>query len=310
MWITIHIYYSGDRDHLIRTGIKPIVDMVIRRNYATQYFWVRNSERGRNIRLRFHMDDPNERIRIESVVKDHLGDFFKKNPSRRKTNSIIPEDDLMENDTIVIGDYEPEITRYGGALGMVLAEKQFQLSSDVVIRALLENLELNTLKRLKLSVQLQLGLVFGLGLKKDEIIHFFRDVHTTRWKKVPDIFYKELGIYHKLPERRLKVEKYFSEHDLTISDFIEQTNSRIELRDYNKGDWMSDWLIGMEEIGDQLLILNKNRQLVKKKSWSKYSNDLWPLYESLCHMTHNRMGTRNLSEGLLALTIADTLSMG
>lgn len=147
-WSAVHVHYHQPQDNLLADGIAPAV--VAARSHASRWFFLRYWERGPHIRLRFRYDDGNGEAALQSV-RAALEAYIARHPS---TSSLSPErlaavllglarlegtDGTaipIADNTVVAWPYEPEGAKYGGPLGIDVAEELFERSSDAVIETL------------------------------------------------------------------------------------------------------------------------------------------------------------------------------
>ncbi|MDB4950868.1 MAG: lantibiotic biosynthesis protein [Gemmatimonadetes bacterium] len=137
-WLSEYLFlreniYGGDCDAIVRDAVEPFVRACAERGWADRWFFIRYSERGFHVRLRFH----GERDVLEREVRPAL---------RRHLAALYP--DLQEGYPEPIGSggegvthvaeavYEPETERYGGPDGVLLAEELFHRSSEAALALL------------------------------------------------------------------------------------------------------------------------------------------------------------------------------
>ena len=115
-WLSAHIFFNGDLydkecDRVILESVAPFVQVCRKNQWITRYFFVRYGENGPHVRLRLH----GAQDILEHEVKPLL---------------------IAEREAplrILWISYEPEVGRYGGPDGMILAESFFHYSSEISI---------------------------------------------------------------------------------------------------------------------------------------------------------------------------------
>src|SRR5256885_4865449 len=155
VWSTCCIYYQELPDMLLIQTILPIVQAVFQGKWARHYFFIRYSDKnGPHIRLRFKGKPENMKKMITPLLQKTF-------PSCR----FIP--------------YIPELNRYGGKTGMLLAQELFEASSNAILSFLAENEDPNYERSLGFSLQLNMSMVHALGIQKNEAIAFFDHISAS-----------------------------------------------------------------------------------------------------------------------------------
>ncbi|HEY1835587.1 MAG TPA: thiopeptide-type bacteriocin biosynthesis protein [Candidatus Saccharimonadales bacterium] len=148
-WLSCYIYDDVSLDSLLAGKVRPLVDEVLQKGWAKQFFFIRYLDRkGKHVRLRFK----GEQQIFESMLE----------PLLQKT--------FIE---IRFVSYRPEVARYGGHVGVVTAEQLFEASSAVVLSFLDEQHGVSYGKSLGFALQMNVGTAHALGMSKAEVINFF-----------------------------------------------------------------------------------------------------------------------------------------
>jgi thiopeptide-type bacteriocin biosynthesis protein len=117
-WLYVKLYTGAAiLDQLLHDMVQPLVDGVFRTGAADRWFFIRYGDPHWHLRLRFH----GAPARLDGEVLPAL---------RAATAPLLTEGRLSR---IQYDTYEPEIERYGGPEGMVLAERLFQADSEAVL---------------------------------------------------------------------------------------------------------------------------------------------------------------------------------
>src|SRR5215813_4445386 len=124
-WLYVKLYTgSATADRVLRELVKPLVKQIQKTGDANRWFFIRLSDPDFHLRLRFHGEPDRLRVRVQPLFKDALAPFIADNRIWRE-----------QYDT-----YEPEVERYGGAVGVSLSERLFQIDSEAVLE-LIDRLE-------------------------------------------------------------------------------------------------------------------------------------------------------------------------
>jgi Lantibiotic dehydratase, C terminus./Lantibiotic dehydratase, N terminus. len=124
-WLYAKLYTgNATADYVLREVIGPLTTEVLQSRAADQWFFIRYGDPDWHLRLRFHGNP--ERLR---------GDVM---PAIEAAATLLLKDGRLAR--VQFDTYEREVERYGGAEGIVLAERIFQADSEAVLE-IIENLE-------------------------------------------------------------------------------------------------------------------------------------------------------------------------
>lgn len=122
-WMFMKIYAgAAEVDRLLKLVIAPLVTDVIGAGLADRWFFIRYTDPDYHLRLRFHGDP--QRIHGQVLVRLH--------------DALAPWLANGNLSRVQLDTYQPEIERYGGALGLDLSEQIFQADSEAVLALLCE----------------------------------------------------------------------------------------------------------------------------------------------------------------------------
>ena len=177
-------------------------------------------------------------------------------------------------------DYEPEIERYGGKEFIKIAEQHFYNSSETV-RKLMTHFEVwNNEMAIGVSLQVQIMFAHALGFSKEEAQQFF-EYYYKNWLFVFDEKTRKSDVF----QSQFKILNHQSSIDFANSLWL----SLEEDADFEE-EFLTDWYL-------------KNQILAKQ---FELNNLDYSIYESLLHMTNNRLGISNFDEVLLAFILKNS----
>ncbi|MGH7202895.1 MAG: thiopeptide-type bacteriocin biosynthesis protein [Candidatus Levyibacteriota bacterium] len=266
MWLSCYIYSDDSLDKLLIEEVLPFVRSVLAKNLTSQFFFIRYSDhRGPHIRLRFKTEKEYIRTQLKpSVLTTFPSSMFVK--------------------------YLPERERYGGKIGVEIAEQVFDASSTAVLAVMSENDEWNYRRTLGAALQLHLGMVKGLCMKRQEVVAFFDHIASHYHQNDPN---KIVQLEQTLEPQKTILFPY-------LSQIWEQAGNF-------EASWLMAWHKSIQAVLLQLLQAQKKNQLQIPYSEAHTVNQLWYLYESYVHMTNNRLGVLRDDEPFLAYTIKRSL---
>lgn len=260
MWLSVHLFYS-DLDQLLTKAVFPFVHQMKAQNAFSQYFFIRYSEGGKHVRLRMKTTQLDF---LKATVTHYFNTFFKNYPFQK----AVIQEQIYPNNSIQHIDYQPEWQRYGGQKGLLVAEQQFQLSSETVQAIMVADSDWSYESLIGVALQLHLVFMKAVGFDTIELKPFW----CTYFKKWAVI----------VPENYHPTENHILQQTTTL-DFIQ--------------DFWHD-LNTIEAFEDEILQkwYNQNKKLIDLPFFQSF-------YDSYVHMTNNRLGISNIDELLIARLI-------
>ncbi|MDN5765820.1 MAG: hypothetical protein L0H96_03070 [Humibacillus sp.] len=206
-WQAHHIFYTAQSRPLLTECVGPLVRQLRDRGLIERYFFINYWLEGPHVRLRIKpaSDEVAEQVRSETersviaflarrpALYSVQADFFVDMQNTLLDLEFTAEEKLRylddrggmlqrENNTMTVESYEPEYVKYGGPVGIDLAEWHFERSSDLVIEAdSTMNVHVRTVQ-LGLSGQLMIVLASSLLQETDRIHDYMLRYHEF-WKR-------------------------------------------------------------------------------------------------------------------------------
>ncbi|SRR6266568_2932520 len=265
IWLSCYIYYNEFPDTFLTQKILPLTKQILKEKNIEQYFFIRYfDKRGIHIRLRFKGKKEMLEYRIQPFLKKHY-------------------------QNIRFVTYRPEITRYGGREGIMLAEKLFGASSTAVLYYLEQAKNNSYENSLGFAIQLNISMAYSLGMDTTQTASFFKHVAS----------HGDETIYaQKLKQQRTNIVP-------DISHLWKGLDRKILFKE----QFFNAWIKEVTLIGNEIQNANKENKLqyIASKKTNR-QNSLWYLYESYIHMNNNRLGIYNLDEPYIAYIISRALS--
>ncbi len=263
-WLSAYLYYENLSDTFLISKVSPFMQNILKKKYAKHFFFIRyGDKKGPHIRLRFQ----GNKETLETKVKPLLNETFP------KTRFVT---------------YRPELKRYGGDVGIIIAEKLFEASSRVVLSFLETSTELSYEKSLGFALQLNLSMIHALGMKKAEAIAFFDHMST--------------------PHETQEFEAALTKQNATILPFLSQLWAAFDYGAVTENEWFNIWQKEMTAIGAELQKAYKQKKLRYVDPNNAHAqNPLWYIYESYQHMNNNRLGIARIDEQYIAYILKRSL---
>lgn len=325
-WLAAHLYYNEPWEAMLTNALEPYVSSVMRAGVADQYFFIRYWERGPHIRLRFKAGPAVIEQLFRPNLVEHFENYFEDKPSKR-TNPDYPlnfpdEFKWYPNNSVQFFNYKPEVERYGGLVGVQIAEEHFQISSDIVLKSIKEKgFKWIYDDALGAAIKLHLSFIHTMGLDLKSAVAFFKM-----------LFYNWLPRALQLDANGLSKEACHKKTREIIDSFSRAYEAqKTALLPFHKSLWegleaksefdeahLNIWVLKNSIISAKLNSALRSKQLVPKKLTFKLPAEvaqlisdeqemLWNFYADYIHMTNNRLGILNEDEGYLGFLIMQSL---
>lgn len=331
-WISIHIFYYADQNPLIVHCVAPLVEQLREHDLLQQYFFIKYWAEGPHVRLRLLPKEGADVEKIKSIAEAHITQFLHTYPALYSINhekmapfykklflleygedrwiqsygvdGVMP---IRPNNTFDYIPYEPEYERYGGEVGVELAQWHFEHSSDTVANLVRE---INVgVPGMVLGRSAQLMLTFFYGIFEDD---------TNVLRALDEYIRSWIRADPKAPSRMKQYAKKYQR----MAPALQQRIATI--RDFMLGDRLSDshperltkaeenWKNHIQELRVRIKHLHQQGQLVLPlQSQTSTMNSLQATYNylqsSYVHMTNNRLGIAIPEEIYIAYLLKHTL---
>ncbi len=295
MVVSCSIYYYPF-DEILRKVIQPF----LKNHKIESFFFVKYFEDGPHIRLRMKLKG-RENENIYSKMKSFFEEFLKNNAS----DIHLYEKNFKERfnsdwkiDAIEKTIYKPEIERYGGSIEtMELCENQFQISSKNILSFLSENNGITYSHKLGYALKLNIGFVKAAWLSLPKTIIFY------------EMFTKE-SLFFAIGKENMQKD--------ALDKKLVQMKSQYKKSENNIDDMLSRLWEDLEEsswIESNSIFFNQINNYIEKEGPSNIANDysisiekqkdfnLFNIYTSVVHMTHNRLGLFSYDEAYITFLI-------
>jgi thiopeptide-type bacteriocin biosynthesis protein len=266
-WLSYYLYYTTDPDKLLASRIWPFVQQLKKEGLFRHFFFIRyEDERGPHIRLRLLSDEvPSHRIKRQVVA--HFPDAK-------------------------FAAYIPETERYGGPVGLPIAEQLFEASSTAILQLTAADKAWNYGRALASAMQLHIGMLQAFSVSQAEAAALF--LHIAQSGKRT----------HNRPMDKLE-QAFKAQHD-TVAPSLNALWSACEKDNIFSDIWFAKWREAMKTVGVSMHRAHKAGKLTLPESFQHVSS-LWFLYESYIHMTNNRLGVAPRDEPFAAYILHRSL---
>lgn len=316
-WVGLHVFYHGDADPLLTGWLRPTVDRLLARGAVAGWFFIRYWTEGDHVRVRMRPAPGVRRETLVALLAEGLARFLDEHPSTGRPRSLSPADQrsfflaeydqstwdrhygpegtmpLRANNTWRWVRYEPEYGRYGGRLGVELAEWHFEVSSATVLELLSRHAPTRT-GRLGMSIQLAIVLCASFVDDDEDIVDFFTE-YRDFWRRGyglggdPEPAYD--GAYGRLADR--------------LRPQVAAVLAATRTESPDQGPALSGWPRHCHLLRRRVTALvrgggyesHHQREAVVVRDPGRALRELLP---SFVHMTNNRLGVSIAEEAYLA----------
>ncbi|WP_142415619.1 lantibiotic dehydratase C-terminal domain-containing protein [Hathewaya massiliensis] len=240
MWKSKHIFIGDYK--LIEVFLQNYLLKYIENNSPDEWFFIRYWQGGPHIRLRYNIQDINQKAKFENGLIALLSEFkeeysnyeFEEFKYDKRVIELekVSKLEVYDNFSIEDIEYKPEIARYGGIEAMKYSEKLFNESSKLA-SYIIQNVEWR--KRYIVALDLMYyscDIVKRLGLINSEI-EFFQSYNSV-WKQFESV--EPMDVYVQALSNRLKDLKnrkepfesyltYLDKLELILRDIVKEQNT-------------------------------------------------------------------------------------
>jgi thiopeptide-type bacteriocin biosynthesis protein len=194
-WHSLHIHYYDPQDALLVDAIAPLVhsDQEPR---PSRWVFIRYWKQGPHIRLRLSLEDSiaeavlqTTQLRINEYLDSHPSTNAPPDARLKEILGAIASleggdqqaQELLPDNTLRFDQYEPEYEKYGGEIGVALAEDLFERSSELTLEVL-SLIRGRPGQRFSISFNMMLNGLRGAGLNEAGIADFLA-TYSRFWSR-------------------------------------------------------------------------------------------------------------------------------
>lgn len=302
-WLSVHIYSGLAPDVIVKHAVHPLVTELLNTRRIERFFFVRYFDRGPHVRLRLQVSDGQGDEGVKALIANHLSFFFAGHPSADE-KTINNSEHLR--DCFLYIKYEPELARYGGPQGVLLAEQQFGFSSKASLAVVSGGEHSAYDSRVAAAVLMHASFLLQLDFE-DLICSKVLKCISTVWAS-----YALSSGVRTMPTARMSEEHLF---ELFEGAFCRQRH-RFEcligdLRMIISGDadvkqaWLKTWIEDISHFAPVFHAIVPRLEIVAGQPHGECFETLLlaqksTLVDSYIHMTNNRLGIQNKDEAYIA----------
>ncbi len=319
-WLSVYLFYNEPWEEFLQKAIEPYVNTAIQTGIAQQYFFIRYWENGPHIRLRLKGEVDMVTTILKPNLEEHFTNYFESMPSRRiepqYPASFSEALKWLPNNSIHYKNYEPELDRYGGNVGVLLSEEQFMISSQTVLDLIKQKgRSWSYDDAMGVAIKLHLSFIHTAGLDIQSAIEFF-EFFAKNWlpytfKKVQREVDKD-DFQHQSNLSIQAFEESFATQKEALIPFHAVLWNALEDGDSFEENILNHWVAKNKDITKRVFQAFEENILTKRPPEYKYKitpkdpqqNELvWSIFADYIHLTNNRLGIHNKDESYLSFMI-------
>ena len=317
-WLAAYLYYAEPWEAFLTEAVGPFIEKVMAAQRAEQYFFIRYWERGPHVRLRFKGEPGVLEEKVKPALIAHFEAYFEAHPSERLdpqwVNDLSEEGRWYPNNTIQFIPYEPEVDRYAGPEGLLIAERQFEASTRAVLAIIEANEGWSYDRALGAGIQLHLGFAHALGMPLEEAAQFYVYIYRG-WFARSYGFHQGLSEEERVQrqeETQALFDKQFAQQSGVLIPYHETLWQALEDGVEFTSKWLNRWIDEMRDVGVAFREAQAEGRLDFSQEWHPHDPKRgipvsqqvrWSVLGSYVHMTNNRLGILNRDEAFLGYLI-------
>lgn len=317
-WLAAYLYYTEPWTDLLLNAVQPFIEETMQIPGVEQYFFIRYWERGPHIRLRFKGDSDVLEQTVKPRLLAHFSDYMQQHPSERNTpewEATLPENDRwFPNNSVQWIEYEPETERYGGDVGILIAERHFQDSSRAILQIMKESASYTYERALGAAIQMHLAFASAMRMNLQTAQEFYRSIFYG-W--LPSAY----GGYRTdlTPEQRQEAQDavlkafddQFERQKPMLIPFHRTVWEALQENMEFEQEWLNSWIEGVKRTAEEYYAAVERGEITDpmQSTSPDVKNNIFgkTILGSYVHMTNNRLGILNRDEGFLGYLIMKSL---
>lgn len=328
-WISVHVFYASNANPMLVECVQPLVDRLRADGVISRYFFIKYWLEGPHVRLRLlpapGVDPQDVRTEVNAALdeflrrrpalyeadQDGMADLYKQmflaEYGEDRWNATYGVDGVMPfrpNNSYAYIPYEREFGRYGGPVGVELAEWHFEHSSDLVLQ-LLATTNVHV-RQVMLGLSAQLSMMMCAVFLGDE-------------RRIAD-FLEEYRVFWETSYQE-RSDEYHESFDNSYRKMGDTLRSRLaEILRVARGEPAGltgieqRWLTHCRDLRGRVVELAGSGQLSFRRRSDTEPNQITDvdaalavLLSSYVHMTNNRLGVSILDEIYLSYLMRSAL---
>lgn len=307
-WLSVYLFFDGwiyapDCDRIVMDVAETFVRRCRAEGWIDQHFFIRYSEFGPHVRLRFYGDPRTLGGEVWPALVEHVRAHSPaaEIDARPAEPGVVrrPEGRAVQVTHVARVEYEPETERYGGPDALLVSERAFEISSDAAY-ALIGKMGAERSSRLGKGLLGMVVLVHLFARDREQAAQFMQMYSTNYLRAMA----REEGSREALLDA---FDQGFSTQAETLMEYVDAIWEAMDDGD-SLSDTLDAYVAGMRGIREEVRALfDQGRVLSMGEPAQEWERAWQPLVPSYLHMMNNRLGITIQEESYLGYLVTRAL---
>ena len=275
-WRMVRLYYHDPIVPFLISSLKPFIDGLEKIKMTERYFWKRSDENGRHIQLFVRCsNDIMESLLLPNLIS-HFNNYIDLRPSIRSRNNI----EHAPDNSLHFQSYAPNENDWGGVVGLPIAERFFQASSNAVLNQFaLKGNFLNSEQILETTIILHAAFLKETHRQPKDIVVFYENLFFNYTGEAFSIF---------------ELDSFFEKQSTYLRYFVEKIWQTLQEDDVFAVESYNKWL------DDCFFVVNDLKITYSERTQSHLAqlSELWDYHGRLLRFVNNQLGLKDKDEAL------------
>lgn len=291
-WLSVYLFVGRTKfEQVITEFVAPFVEQLESNKLLHGFFFIRYFDNGPHVRLRIKSDITIIETKIKQLLAREVEKFALAAPG------VISH--------YIFQSYEPEVERYGGIDSLPVAEEQFGASSKAVIAAIRSQPEWDYSTALGSAISMHLAFLHAIQMNVQQATSLLNRIYKT-WFYAASAYYV-IYVNAAADEQKASasIDEAFNKSYAGQEEHLRQFSGDLmqaiaEGRELPEG--LAEWITAIRNMHKKMLLLGE-QELVMADKEKEVHDKISEVYESLFHMTNNRLGISNMDEAFLGFIL-------
>jgi len=294
-WISFHIYHAlGYTDWILISIVYDVVKQLFNDGVISQFFFIRYYDIGYHLRIRF---------KATAKGQKYLRNNFEVPLLISQYEIVIQSDEILKSQhsiiyKIVETEYKQEVERYGGEIGIVLAESLFHQSSLSVLEIMKAVQNWQSDSAISMAIVMHVVLIHYL-IKNDEEKYTFYSFTSDAWSdKALDYIYANTKVKSDIKTLQNYYFKSYTQLKPGFKKLLKPVNQMLKKNHRSADLWLNCWSEFGQVFSEKIHSAILAQELTYNTDYN-INKPYFSIFESYLHMTNNRLGISNHNESFV-----------
>lgn len=291
-WLSVYLFVDRTKfEQVITEFVAPFVEQLESNKLLHGFFFIRYFDNGPHVRLRIKGDITIIETQIKQLLAQEVEKFALAAPGAISHYVFQP--------------YEPEVERYGGIDSLPVAEEQFGASSKAVIAGIRSQPEWDYTKALGAAISMHLAFLHTVQLDVQQATSLLNRIYKNWYYAAIAYYIAYINAAADPQTIETSINKAFNKSYAGQEEQLRQFSGGLMQAITEGGalpEGLAEWIDAIRDMHKKMLLL-AGQGLVMVNTEKEAHNKILVVYESLFHMTNNRLGISNMDEAFLGFIL-------